>query len=67
MKDKIFKNLINYLEEILVLIGFLFFIIFGFLISVKVGILFMSISFFILAFLVIKYKKLLMAKEGRWR
>lgn len=65
MKDKIFKNLINYLEEILVLIGFLFFIIFGFLISVKVGILLMSISFFILAFLVIKYKKLLMAKEGR--
>ena len=65
MKDKIFKNLINYLEEILVLIGFLFFIIFGFLISVKVGILFMSISFFILAFLVIKYKKLLMAKEVR--
>ena len=65
MKDKIFKNLINYLEEILILIGFLFFIIFGFLISVKVGILFMSISFFILAFLVIKYKKLLMAKEGR--
>lgn len=66
MKDKIFKNLINYLEEILVLIGFLFFIIFGFLISVKVGILLMSISFFILAFLVIKYKKLLIAKEGRW-
>ena len=65
MKDKIFKNLMNYLEEILVLIGFLFFIIFGFLISVKVGILLMSISFFILAFLVIKYKKLLMAKEGR--
>lgn len=65
MKDKIFKNLINYLEEILVLIGFLFFIIFGFLISVKVGILLMSISFFILAFLVIKYKKLLIAKEGR--
>ena len=66
MKDRIFKNLINYLEEILVLIGFLFFIIFGFLISVKVGILLMSISFFILAFLVIKYKKLLIAKEGRW-
>lgn len=65
MKDKIFKNLMNYLEEILVLIGFLFFIIFGFLISVKVGILLMSISFFILAFLVIKYKKLLIAKEGR--
>ena len=65
MKDKIFKNLINYLEEILILIGFLFFIIFGFLISVKVGILLMSTSFFILAFLVIKYKKLLMAKEGR--
>ena len=66
MKDKIFKNLINYLEEILVLIGFLFFIIFGFLISVKVGILLMSISFFILDFLVIKYKSL-MEKEGRWR
>ena len=65
MKDKIFKNLINYLEEILILIGFLFFIIFGFLISYKVGILLMSTSFFILAFLVIKYKKLLMAKEGR--
>ena len=64
MKDKIFKNLMNYLEEILVLIGFLFFIIFGFLISVKVGILLMSISFFILDFLVIKYKSL-MAKEGR--
>mgnify|MGYP004535818099 FL=1 len=66
MKDKIFKNLINYLEEILILIGFLFFIIFGFLISVKVGILLMSISFFILAFLVIKYKSFI-AKEGRWR
>ena len=65
MKDKIFKNLMNYLEEILVLIGFLFFIIFGFFISYKVGILLMSTSFFILAFLVIKYKKLLMAKEGR--
>lgn len=64
MKDKIFKNLINYLEEILILIGFLFFIIFGFLISVKVGILLMSISFFILAFLVIKYKSFI-AKEGR--
>ena len=64
MKDRIFKNLINYLEEILVLIGFLFFIIFGFLISYKVGILLMSIRFFILAFLVIKYKSL-MAKEGR--
>ena len=66
MKDKKFKNLINYLEEILILIGFLFFIIFGFLISVKVGILLMSISFFILAFLVIKYKSFI-AKEGRWR
>ena len=66
MKDKIFKNLINYLEEILIIIGFLFFIIFGFLIRVKVGILLMSISFFILAFLVIKYKSL-MEKEGRWR
>ena len=64
MKDKIFKNLMNYLEEILVLIGFLFFIIFGFLISYKVGILLMSTRFFILAFLVIKYKSL-MAKEGR--
>ena len=64
MKDKIFKNLINYLEEILILIGFLFFIIFGFLISDKVGILLMSISFFILAFLVIKYKSFI-AKEGR--
>ena len=64
MKDKIFKNLINYLEEILVLIGFLFFIIFGFLISYKVGILLMSTSFFILAFLVIKYKSFI-AKEGR--
>ena len=67
MKDKIFKNLINYLEEILVLIGFLFFIIFGFLISYKVGILLMSTSFFILAFLVIKYKKLIAKEEGRWR
>ena len=64
MKDKIFKNLMNYLEEILVLIGFLFFIIFGFLISYKVGILLMSTSFFILAFLVIKYKSFI-AKEGR--
>lgn len=65
MKDKIFKNLMNYLEEILVLIGFLFFIIFGFLISYKVGILLMSTSFFILAFLVIKYKKLIAKEEGR--
>ena len=65
MKDKIFKNLINYLEEILILIGFLFFIIFGFLISYKVGILLMSTSFFILAFLVIKYKKLIAKEEGR--
>ncbi|MDI9216006.1 hypothetical protein [Clostridium tertium] len=50
------KNIIDYLEEILAILGFLMFIIFGFMLSVKLGILFISISLFILAYLTIIYK-----------
>ena len=41
------QNIIDYLEEILIILGFLMFITFGF----------MSVSLFILAFLTIIYKK----------
>ena len=51
------QNIIDYLEEILIILGFLMFITFGFILSVKLGVLFISISLFILAFLTIIYKK----------
>lgn len=56
---KIIDFILEYLEEILIILGFLCFITFGFLISIKVGFLLMSISFFVTSALVIKYKKLL--------
>ena len=49
--------IIDYLEEIFIILGFLMFITFGFMISVKLGVLFISISLFILAFLTILYKR----------
>ena len=51
------QNIIDYLEEILIILGFLMFIAFGFMINVKLGVLFISISFFVLAYLTIIYKK----------
>ncbi|SCJ56080.1 hypothetical protein [Clostridium saudiense] len=51
------QNIIDYLEEILIILGFLTFITFGFMLSVKLGVLFISVSLFILAFLTIIYKK----------
>lgn len=52
------KRLIDYLEEILILLGFLMFIVFGFIMSIKLGVLFISISFFSLGILTIVYKKI---------
>ena len=51
------QNIIDYLEEILIILGFLTFITFGFMLSAKLGVLFISVSLFILAFLTIIYKK----------
>lgn len=51
------QNIIDYLEEILIILGFLIFVTFGFMINVKLGVLFISISFFVLAYLTIIYKK----------
>lgn len=51
------QNIIDYLEEILIILGFLMFITFGFMINVKLGVLFISISLFILGYLTIIYKK----------
>lgn len=51
------QNIIDYLEEILIILGFLMFITFGFMINVKLGVLFISISLFILGYLTIIYKR----------
>lgn len=51
------QSVIDYLEEIFIILGFLMFIICGFMLSVKLGILFISISLFTLAYLTIIYKK----------
>ncbi len=56
---KIIDFILEYLEEILIILGFLCFMTFGFLISIKIGFLLTSISFFVTSILVIKYKKLL--------
>lgn len=53
----IVQNIIDYLEEILIILGFLMFITFGFMINVKLGVLFISISLFVLAYLTIIYKR----------
>lgn len=55
---------IDYLEELLILIGFILFIAFGFMIAVKLGVLFTSISFFIGSYLVVKFKKRLSERGG---
>lgn len=49
--------LIDYLEEIFIILGFLIFIAFGFMIHIKLGVLFISISLFTLGYLIIIYKK----------
>ncbi|GEM_PF-5343095 len=67
MKNKLnsIKNyIVDYLEEILVIIAMISFIIFGFLGSFKLGFLCITLSFLFLAYLVIKYKKV-KAKERR--
>lgn len=53
----IVQNIIDYLEEILIILGFVMFITFGFMINVKLGVLFISISLFVLAYLTIIYKR----------
>lgn len=63
MNLKIVDFILEYLEEILMMLGFLFFIIFGFLISIKIGFLLLSVSFFAISAIVIKYKKLLSNDE----
>lgn len=59
------QNIIDYLEEILIILGFLMFITFGFMINVKLGVLFISVSLFVLAYLTIIYKKVGEDSEGK--
>ena len=49
--------LLDFLEEILLILALTFFVIFGFMISAKIGVLFISLSFFALTIVVIKYKR----------
>lgn len=66
-RKKIKTNLIDFfessLEEILIILGFIFFVYFGFMIANKIGVLFISISLFSLAYLSLK-KKIMYAKGG---
>jgi mannose/fructose/N-acetylgalactosamine-specific phosphotransferase system component IIC len=48
---------LDFLEEILLVLSLIFFVIFGFMISAKIGILFISLSLFALAISTIKYKR----------
>lgn len=48
---------LDFLEEILMVLGLIFFVIFGFMISTKIGVLFISLSFFALAIGIVKYKR----------
>ena len=54
---------LDFLEEIFLVLGLVFFVIFGFMISAKIGVLFISLSLFDLAISTIKYKKQ-MAEEN---
>ena len=48
---------LDFLEEILMVLGLIFFVIFGFMISTKIGVLFISLSLFALSVGIIKYKR----------
>ena len=48
---------LDFLEEIFLVLGLIFFVIFGFMINTKIGVLFISLNFFALAIGVIKYKR----------
>lgn len=48
---------LDFLEEILMVLGLIFFVIFGFMTSAKIGVLFISLSFFALSIGIIKYKR----------
>lgn len=61
MKNKLnsIKNyIVDYLEEILVILACISFIMFGFLVSINIGFLCITISFLFLAYLVTKHKKI---------
>ena len=58
------ETLIDMLEEILILMGLVLFILCGFSISITHGLLFASISCLIGAGIVIKFKKIIANKGG---
>ena len=49
--------LLDFLEEILMVLGLIFFVIFGFMISAIIGVLFISLSLFTLSIGIVKYKR----------
>lgn len=57
-KNKIKNYIVDYLEEILVIVACISFIVFGFLFNLKIGFLSITISFLFLAKIITKYKKL---------
>lgn len=57
MKNKL-NSIIDYLEEILVIVAIISFITFGFLCSFKLGLLCITLGFIFLAYLVTKYKEI---------
>ena len=61
---KLLEFIIDYLEELLIVVGFILFIVFGFMMTAKLGVLFTSVSFFIGSYLVMKFKKKLSEGGG---
>lgn len=57
-KVKYINKLLEYLEEVLIMLGFLFFIAFGYAVSLKIGLLITGIVFICASFTVIKFKKM---------
>lgn len=65
MKDKLIKAknfIVDYLEEILVVIACISFIVCGFATDVRLGFLAITIAFLFLSYQVVKHKKLLNRK-----
>lgn len=56
---KVLNFITDYLEEGLIILGFIFLAIFGFLINVKIGFITLSIDMFLASFYVKWYKKML--------